>query len=777
MRKLQMVTVLVLMLRTTTYAQQVIRLYEGKAPGSENWDWTERESPKNAFSARLVYNVVDPTITAYLPDPAKANGTAVIVAPGGAFHILSIDNEGVDVAKWLNAHGIAAFVLKYRVVKTETNNPVAELLPLMANFAKLDQINAPVVQMALQDGLTAMKYVRSHAKQYRIKSNRIGFMGFSAGGTLTMSVVYNATDESRPNFVAPIYAYGAAIIGNEIPKEKTPIFVAAASNDQLGLAPHSVDIYLKWLNAKQPAELHMYEKGGHGFGMAQHHISTDTWIERFGDWLKQQGLMPPLNTVTKQSLKPRTIVTTDGEIDDVDSYIRMLLYANEFTIEGLVYSSSMWHYKGDGKGTKFVSEMDMTKKMYGEKTSLRWAGTSWMNGLLDAYAKVYPLLSTHAPGYPTADYLKSVVRVGNINFEGGMDADTEGSDFIKSKLLDDNTAPLYLLVWGGTNTIARALKSIEDEYGSTDQWPAVYQKVCNKAVIYAILDQDATYKKYVAVKWPGIKIFYNANQFWCLAYPWKKAMDPSLYPLLEGKFMGDKIIKNHGALTSMYYSYGDGQHQEGDDENIHGDITKIANTQWGSFKQYDFISEGDSPSFLHLINTGLGNLENPQYGGWGGRLKQSGTQPNRWEDGEATADYNPLTKKMDLAYPQVRWLKALQNDFAARADWCVKKYTAANHPPIISVKRHEVSVNPGAQITIEANAKDPDKNAVQLNFWQYQEAGSSPDKLMIAAKSNHATVTVPANAKIGDTFHVIVEGTDNGEPALTRYQRVVVTVK
>jgi acetyl esterase/lipase len=754
-------------------AQQVIRLYNGKAPGSENWNWTEKENSRNGFNTHLVYNVSDPSITAYLPPAGTANGTAVIVAPGGAFHILSIDNEGVDVAKWLNAHGIAAFVLKYRVVKSATDDPVKELLPLMGDMKKLDAINAPVVLMATQDGLAAVKYVRQHAADFNLAPDRIGFMGFSAGGTLTMNIVYHAGDESRPNFVAPIYAYGGAITDSPVPSAATPIFIVAASDDQLGFAPHSLDIYLKWLAAKQPAELHVYEKGGHGFGMAPHHITTDTWIERFGDWLQQAGFMPGAATAAK----PRTIVTTDGEIDDVDSYIRMLLYANEFSLEGLIYSSSMWHYKGDGKGTPFISAMDMTKKMYGEKTSLRWPGNQWMNGLLDAYGKVYPLLSTHAQGYPSAEYLKSVVKTGNIDFEGDMDSATEGSNFIKEKLLDNNTAPLYLQVWGGTNTIARALKSIEEEYGQTPQWPVVYKKVCNKAIIYAILDQDATYKKYIAPAWPGIKVYYNANQFWCLAYPWKQAMHPSLYPLLEGKFMGDKIIKNHGPLTAMYYSYGDGQKQEGDDEHVHGDITKIDSLQWGHFKQYDFISEGDSPAFLHLVNTGLGNLKNPQYGGWGGRLKQSAVNPNRWEDGESTADYNPLTKKMDMAYPQTRWLAALQNDFAARADWCVKKYAEANHPPVIKVVANTMPVSAGKTVTLSAMATDPDKNLVKLHFWQYREAGTSPEKLLIAGNANEAIVQVPAAARKGDSFHVIVEGTDNGTPALTRYQRIVLTVQ
>jgi acetyl esterase/lipase/lysophospholipase L1-like esterase len=248
-------------------AQQVIQLYDGKPKGSENWTWGEATSTKNMFNTEVVYNVSQPTITAYLPAKDLATGTAIVVAPGGAFHTLSINSEGIDVAKWLNSKGIAAFVLKYRVVRSVTDDPVKELMGKMGDFKKLDEENNPVVPLAMADGLAAMQYVRTHAADMDIDPNKIGFMGFSAGGTLTMSVVYNATDANRPNFIAPIYAYAGAIIGSTIPAAKTPIFVAVASDDQLGLMPHSVDIYKKWFDAKQPAELHIYEKGGHGFGM------------------------------------------------------------------------------------------------------------------------------------------------------------------------------------------------------------------------------------------------------------------------------------------------------------------------------------------------------------------------------------------------------------------------------------------------------------------------------------------------------------------------------
>jgi hypothetical protein len=206
-------------------------------------------------------------------------------------------------------------------------------------------------------------------------------------------------------------------------------------------------------------------------------------------------------------------------------------------------------------------------------------------------------------------------------------------------------------------------------------------------------------------------------------------------------------------------------------------MEKAKKNQWGSFGQYDFISEGDSPAFLHLVDIGLNNLNNPQDGGWGGRLVQSAITPSRWEDGNAASDFNPFTQKMDKAFAQTRWIPAIQNDFAARADWCVKDFKNANHAPKVLVNSKRVLVNGGQKITITAKTSDPDGNKVSLKFWQYKEVGTCQGEVVINANNNTAEVTIPASAKSGDTIHIIVEAEDNGSPALTRYQRVVFTVK
>lgn len=274
-----------LLLSFLALGQTTIKLYPGKAPGSEAWNWEVKEftpMPNN----RMLFNVTDPTLTIYPAATGKGNGTSIIIAPGGAFHILSIDSEGHDVAKFLSARGITAFVLTYRVVKSNGPNPFAELMPLMKDFKTLDEINAPVVEMATQDGIEAIKYVKANASKLGIDPQKMGFMGFSAGGTLTMNVLLSAPQELKPNFIAPIYHYADAVTGKDMPKASTPAFIAVAADDNLGFAPHSIRLFERWNAAKHPSELHVYENGGHGFGMRKNNTASDNWINDFENWLK-----------------------------------------------------------------------------------------------------------------------------------------------------------------------------------------------------------------------------------------------------------------------------------------------------------------------------------------------------------------------------------------------------------------------------------------------------------------------------------------------------------
>jgi predicted peptidase len=270
--------------------QKVVPLYDGPPPASESWNWNEAENDNNMWQTKVVYNVTKPTLTIFQPEAGKSNGTAVIIAPGGGFHALSINSEGFDVAKWLVQKGVTCFVLKYRLIHVLSNDPTAEFAAKMGK-KEFDDDVTKVMPLVVADGRNAIAYVRKHAAEYNIDANRIGIMGFSAGGTVASSTLFGYTKENRPDFAAPVYPFFPSAMIGTVANDAPPIFIVTATDDGFGLAPHSIDLYNKWLSTKHDAELHMYARGNHGFGMRKQNIPTDNWIERFHDWLGVLGLL------------------------------------------------------------------------------------------------------------------------------------------------------------------------------------------------------------------------------------------------------------------------------------------------------------------------------------------------------------------------------------------------------------------------------------------------------------------------------------------------------
>ncbi len=204
-----------------SHAQDVIALYPGVAPGSEKWMHEEKEYFSPLFNTQVVTNVVRPTLTKFAPAAENSNGTAVVICPGGGFHALSINSEGVDVAKWLNEKGVTGFVLKYRLVPTGKDG-VVEMLG--KGREKVEEDMHGVFEMAAADGAAAVKYVRDHAEELGVNPKRVGLMGFSAGGSVTTAVGLHYTPETRPDFVAPIYAYLGVIGEAPVPADAPPLF-------------------------------------------------------------------------------------------------------------------------------------------------------------------------------------------------------------------------------------------------------------------------------------------------------------------------------------------------------------------------------------------------------------------------------------------------------------------------------------------------------------------------------------------------------------------------
>ena len=489
-------------------------------------------------------------------------------------------------------------------------------------------------------------------------------------------------------------------------------------------------------------------------------------------------------SIEPDDVKPRIIITTDGEVDDMNGFIRFLLFSNEFDIEGLVYSSSQWHYAGDGEGTLFTSQMPNTARSYGERTELRWTGTEWMQDFIDLYAEVYDNLLLHDDSYPSPEYLKSLIRVGNIEFEGEMEKITEGSELIREILLDDKPGPVYVQVWGGTNTLARALKSIEEKYGEASQWQDIHAKVSDKTVVYIILDQDVTYKEYILPNWPGIKTIYNRSQPRGFAYSWRQIVPEELHQYMDGNWFRENIKYDRGPLMARYFTYDDGQPVEGDYMVNFHDFELAPHFVNRGHIRYDLISEWDTPAWLYALDfrVGLRHFDNPGYGGLGGRFEQSMKNPgvwaDIWEDVPRVTDFNSYTDELCPYWPQLRWVKMLQNDFAARAEWCVKDYENANHPPVVKLNHpNDINASIGEVVQLSGTATDPDGDMVNFSWWQYVEAGTYDNEVIIEnPNSKEASFTVPSDAERGDTIHIILEVTDTGTPPLTRFQRVVVTV-
>lgn len=451
--------------------------------------------------------------------------------------------------------------------------------------------------------------------------------------------------------------------------------------------------------------------------------------------------------VQGQDHRSRVVVTTDGEADDRASLVRFLLMSNEFEVEGIINSSSQFHWVG---GTGWNAFHPVT----------------WIRDYIDLYSQVYNNLKIHDPNYPSPAYLLSKWRVGNINAIGEDDLRTEGAVLIASVLLEDDPRPVWIQAWGGCNTISSALKIIQEDY------PDRMEEVAARMRLFLIWEQDETYQQYIRPNWEHFNIpTIISDQFDCMAYIWPTVLPEKTKPFFEAKWITNAIIKDHGALCSVY-------------ENNNG----------------AFNAEGDTPSFLHSIPNGLRSMESPGYGGWGGRYVN--VRNNVWMDPLPDSGYsyptgqrgfhNSWSKNMEhdstpdkiairTAYfkPLWRWLDDVQNDFAARADWCVKDYSQANHHPIVRLKNTPLNIQAKAGSTVRLDASstiDPDGDQLFFTWWHYNEADSYIGETIKPSENPKIKIKVPNDAQPGNTIHLICEVSDSGTPTLTRYQRIIISI-
>lgn len=250
------------------------------------------EAWHSQYGSVFARNVTVATLTPFLPEPGRATGAAVIVAPGGGFRTLSMENEGWDVARALAARGVAAFVLKYRLNPTPEDMGGFErsMREMFSGAARPPRMTPEQAMAGLQpqiaDARAAFALVRDRADEWRIDPNRIGMVGFSAGAMLTMATALTARD-AAPAFIANIYGSLAPV---SVPAGAPPLFVALAADDPL-FGNSGFGLIESWRAAGRPVEFHLYEQGGHGFGMYPKDTTSTGWFEAFAQWLAMHGYM------------------------------------------------------------------------------------------------------------------------------------------------------------------------------------------------------------------------------------------------------------------------------------------------------------------------------------------------------------------------------------------------------------------------------------------------------------------------------------------------------
>ena len=281
-----------------------IRLWPGKAPGSENWTRPEAITT-SPTGDRTISNVSDPTVTVFLPPQASATGTAVVIAPGGALRVLGWDNEGVKAAQWLNSKGIAALVLKYRTVQSMPDagrgrgaappglgvgagpRRELEIRNGNANPEPDDPALREVLQMGIADAQQALRLARRNAAAWRIDPARVGIMGFSAGGGIAVGTALAERSDASPDFLVSLY--GPSLQDVNVPAQAPPLFIAVGST-HFNVTNGCLALFAAWKAAGKPAEIHVYDQVSAGFGMTKRGLPVDSWSDRLIEWLAARKL-------------------------------------------------------------------------------------------------------------------------------------------------------------------------------------------------------------------------------------------------------------------------------------------------------------------------------------------------------------------------------------------------------------------------------------------------------------------------------------------------------
>jgi len=477
-------------------------------------------------------------------------------------------------------------------------------------------------------------------------------------------------------------------------------------------------------------------------------------------------------------VKPRLIVLSDigNEPDDQQSLVRLLTYANEFDIEGLIPTTSMWQ-----RNKIRPDLMETVIKAYGEGPREN-------------------LMIHTGEEFPTADKLLSIIKLGELvygMFGVGKDHDSEGSEWIISVVDKPDPRPIWIAIWGGSNCLAQSLWKVKKTRDKNS-----FREFINKIRVYAIFDQDdsgpwirKTFPKlyYVVSPFPDVpdttkddyhlydqsnldsfnqdrfKTFLGKNIEYCQKATWPGISGDKLYQfkggpysfIITNKWLNENIRKNHGPLGKVY-------------------------------PRVKFAMEGDTPSFLNLVNNGLRSSQSPTYGGWGGRYKlykPKGEPRPIYTDVEDTVIVGDKIGEIKGNIPGVytsnhatiwRWREAYQNDFAARMDWTVTpNYKDANHPPKVIIQGElDKKVKGNENVILDSTGTfDPDEDQLFFYWFHYKEVGTYTGEVNIQDPNAIKTTLSFKDQEQSGTIHIILQVKDNGVPSLYRYARIILDVK
>ncbi|HVR71896.1 MAG TPA: nucleoside hydrolase-like domain-containing protein [Vicinamibacteria bacterium] len=458
-----------------------------------------------------------------------------------------------------------------------------------------------------------------------------------------------------------------------------------------------------------------------------------------------------LSTAGPGDSRPRLLVLTDigGDPDDIQSLRRLMLYANEFRIEGLVASAS---------GTPGEVGRDVTRP-------------DLIRLVLDDYAAVRDNLARHAPGYPRADELRRVVGSGSP-LRGvshlGVGRSTEGSQLIAAALRA-SPEPLYVAVWGGAHDLAQALHDVREASP-----PGTAGQVVSRLRAYAIADQDGGTGAWIRREFEDVRYVETGppgmDRFAALFRGMYQNDSPGggvPLPLVDDEtaasnqeaWVEEHVRSGHGPLGAGY---------------------PLVVQNPPAPRHTRGVKEGDTPSWFFAFANGLGDPDQPTWGGWGGRFRPG--QGGHFTDAEDDHPSGSADAAVRRKWTVARWRRAYQNDFRARMDWCVQPFARANHNPVAAVNADRsrrplrLDVRPGERMVLDAGGStDPDGDRLGFRWWVYREA-SSGDAAVALSGADGPRATASVAAEGAGTVHVVLEVLDGGTPPLSAYRRVLLQV-